>query len=91
MKTLRALIIGLVLSLSLAGQAFALQNTIPTEAINKVLQMHIEQKVVNSLNDERYFQHKRLSLPVQQEKLPINQPDLFHAPDCLCHLYTRVL
>lgn len=91
MKTLPALIIGLIISLSLAGQALALHNTIPMEGINKVLQMHIDRKVVNSLSDDKYFQQKRLVLPELQEKRLFDQADRFPAPDCLCHLFARII
>ncbi|MFT5133260.1 MAG: hypothetical protein ACI9SC_001730 [Gammaproteobacteria bacterium] len=91
MKKLSPLIICLVLSLTLVGQAFALQNTLQIEGISKVLQMHIERKIVNSLRDDKYFLPKRFSKPMEQQEFPIDQPDVFHMPDCLCHFYTRVL
>lgn len=70
----------------------ALQNTLPIDGINKVLQMKIDQEIVHSLGDDLYFQHKHeISLPVKQDKLQYNQPDVFSVPDCLCHLFTRVL
>ena len=92
MKTLPSLVICLVLSLTLAGQAMALQNTLLIDGINIVLQMKIDQEMVHSLRDDLYFQQNRqFSLPVKQDKLQNNQPDSFSVPDCLCHLFTRVL
>ena len=92
MKTLSLLVICLVLSLTLAGQAKARQGTLPIDGINKVLQMKIDQELLHSLGDDLYFQQNhQFSLPVKQDKFQHNQPDSFSVPDCLCHLFTRVL
>jgi len=48
-KTLAALVICLVLSLTLAGQVKALQSTLPIDGINNVLQMRIDQELLQGL------------------------------------------
>ena len=92
MKILSLALISLVLSISLAGQAAALQNTLPVNNINKLLQMKIDQGVLNSFGGDAYLPRQHdISAPVK-EKQHINQPvDTFSVPDCLCLLFTRVL
>ncbi len=92
MKPLTPLIICLVLSLSLVGQVMALQNALPLDSMNKVLQMKIESEVTYSQSDELYFrQNQQYPMPVKQDEIQNNQPESFSVPDCLCHLFTRVI
>ena len=92
MKTLPSLVVCLVLSLSLAGQVAAQKHSLPSDGINKVLQMKIDKQVVYFLSDEPDLQEKsQFSSPLQQEEIQNNQPGIYLAPDCLCHLFTRVM
>jgi hypothetical protein len=91
MRTLSSLVICLVLSLTSVAQAKALEYALSTQSMNKVLQIHIEQEILDSLGNERYFPQQSLSLPLEQEKLLNKQPEFFHVPDCLCHITTRVI
>jgi hypothetical protein len=66
----------------------ALQNTLPVNDINKALQMKIDKEAVFFLSEDLYFQQNHtISLPIKQD----NQSDVFSVPDCLCHLFTRVM
>lgn len=92
MKTLPSLVLSLVLSLTLAGQAAAQKHSLPIDGINKALQLKIDRQVVYFLSDELDLQEKiQFPKPLHQNEFQINQPDVYSAPDCLCHLFTRVM
>ena len=92
MKTLPSLVVCLVLSLTLAGQAAAQKHSLPIDGINKALQMKIDNQVVFFLSDElELLEKSQLSSPLQQKEIQNNQPGIYLAPDCLCHLFTRVM
>ena len=91
MKTLYPLVICLVLSLTVAGQAVAWQLTLPVEGINKVLQMKIDQDVVNSFNHTAFFpQNADFSTNLEADAYPDVQRKIYTVPDCLCHVYARI-
>jgi hypothetical protein len=92
MKTLPTLVASLVLSLMLAGQAIAQKHTLPYDEMNQALQMKIDKQVIYLSADEPGLLEKSLfSLPLEQEQMQNNQPDVYSDPDCLCHLITRVM
>ena len=92
MKTLPSLLISLVLSLTLAGQALALQSTTPLKGINKMLQTKIDKQLIYFLEDESKF-YKKVDF-IQLQKLDESEErksDISSEPDCLCHLYGRIM
>ena len=92
MKFLTTLQISLVLSLSIASQAQALQASLPTDEINQVLQMKIEKDVQRSLGSNRYFREISRKLDPEKSNTPYTGDDeSFIAPDCLCQMQTRVM
>ena len=92
MKFLTTLQISLVLSLSIASQAHALQASLPTDEINQILQMKIEKDVQRSLGSNRYFREVSRELNPENSKTPYSgEDDSFIAPDCLCQMQTRVM
>ena len=92
MKFLTTLQISLVLSLSIASQVHAMQTRLPTDEINHLLQMKIEKDVQRTLGANRYFHEVSQKLNPENNKTPYSDnEDTFIAPDCLCHLQTRVM
>jgi hypothetical protein len=92
MKTITPLIISLVLSLTLAGQALALQSTIPLNGLNKALQTKIDTQLIYFLDDERDFYEKVDFFQLQNlDETEDSQPEISSEPDCPCHLYTRIM
>ncbi len=91
MKTLPTLLFCLVLSLTVAGQSYAKQATLPLNGINQVLQMKIEKDLMQSLNSERFHRiQKKVSTPATKQPATVQESDIFIAPDCLCNLHTRI-
>lgn len=92
MKTLPTLLLGLVLSLTVAGQSYAKQATLPLKGINQVLQMKIEKDLIQSLNSEQYQRgREKQNLPDTKDPSTVQESDIFIAPDCLCDLQTRII
>ncbi len=91
MRTLSSMVICLLLSLTFAGQAKALEYTLPIQGMNKVLQIQIEQEIIDALSSDMYFQQESYTLPVGQDKLLNKEPEFFRVPDCLCHIVTRII
>ena len=92
MKTLPTLLFCLVLSLSIAGQSYAMQATFPMNGINQVLQMKIERDLKQSLHSQRvYRSEKQTGTSKTEEPATLQESDIFIAPDCLCELHTRII
>ena len=92
MKTLPTLLICLVLSLTVAGQSYAMQATLPLDGINQVLQMKIEKDLARSLKlNSAYHREQQLDSPEMKEPATVQESEDFVAPDCFCNLHTRII
>ncbi|NKB37329.1 MAG: hypothetical protein GKR93_09195 [Gammaproteobacteria bacterium] len=93
MKTLPTLLFCLVLSLTVAGQSYAMQQvSSPQNGINQVLQMKIEKDLTQLLNSKKAYRGvKKINTPVRKEPATVQESDEIIAPDCLCDLHTRII
>ena len=91
MKILSNLVTSFMLSMMLAGQAHALQDNLPVNNINSLLELKVNKPVELSLEKEMLFKYRPARPPVHIDRNEHSTEKTYSMPDCLCHLHTRVI
>ncbi len=90
-KILSNLVTSFVLSMMLAGQAHALQDNLPVNNINSLLELKVSKPGEQSLEKDGLFKYRPAHPPVYIDRNEQSPGKTYSMPDCLCHLHTRVI
>ncbi|MGL4564333.1 MAG: hypothetical protein ACRCVD_03490 [Halioglobus sp.] len=74
MKTQKQQLTGLILLLALAGPALALEETVPVQGVNELLQTRIDQQIGDSLESEFYRRSESWQTPSLVGDTATNDP-----------------
>lgn len=83
MKTQKQQLTGLILLLALAGPALALEEALPAQGVNEVLQTRIDQRIGDALEREFYSRRESRQATSRVGDMATNDPADKHAQaDC---------